>query len=198
MIAEEDSCFHYVRRDAKECLWLNELTIEANRQQIYRDAAEKELSDWIRFSNKEAERNCDGLTPASMEIEGAPGWVVRNFYNKSSVMKKNFRERGLDNVKKQVSHSAGWLLMMSKDSTTVALLETGKRLQRLLLQIREKGIAIHPMTQVLEEAPFSQHVNRQMGIAEQIQFILRCGYIKNYPDPVSLRRPVEWFLSKRD
>ena len=132
LTAGEERYFHYVRRDTKEFHWLNEQTIGANRQQIYRDAAEKELGDWIRFSNK--------------------------------------------------------------DSTTASLLETGKRLQRLLLQIREKGIAIHPMTQVLEENPFSQNVNRELAIMEPIQFILRCGYINNYPDPVSLRRPVKWFL----
>ena len=194
LTAGEERYFHYVRRDTKEFHWLNEQTIGANRQQIYRDAAEKELGDWIRFSNKEAERYCDGLTPASMEIEGVTGWVIRNFYNKSSVMNKSFREQGLDKVKNQVSHSAGWLVITSKDSTTASLLETGKRLQRLLLQIREKGIAIHPMTQVLEENPFSQNVNRELGIMEPIQFILRCGYINNYPDPVSLRRPVKWFL----
>lgn len=31
-------------------------------------------------------------------------------------------------------------------------------------------------------------------INESIQFLLRVGYLKNYPPPVSLHRPVEWFL----
>jgi hypothetical protein len=194
LTAGEEECLHYLPRGAKAFQLLNEQTIEANRQQIYRDAAEEELGDWIRFSNKEARRHCDGLTPASMEIEGVAGWVVRNFYNKPSVMKESFREQGVDSVKNQIARSAGWLIMTSKDSSTAMLLETGKRLQRLLLQIREKGIAIHPMTQVLEENRFSQNVNSELGIPEQIQFILRCGYINHYPDPVSLRRPVEWFL----
>ncbi|SEN15929.1 hypothetical protein SAMN04488505_108222 [Chitinophaga rupis] len=194
LAAGEEEYIYYIPKEAREFKWLNEQTIEANRQQIYRDAAEEELGKWVRFSSKEAKLHCDGLTPASMEIEGLSGWVVRNFYNRSSVMKKSFREQGLDNVKKQVGQSGGWLLITSNNAETRSLLETGMRLQRILLRVREKGIAIHPMTQVLEELPFAQNVNKVMGVTAPIQFILRCGYVKNYPNPVSLRRPVDWFV----
>mgnify|MGYP001792342672 FL=1 len=74
------------------------------------------------------------------------------------------------------------------------LLETGKRMQRLFLKVREKSIAIHPMTQILEEPQTKQVLNQSIGISDKIQFILRVGYLKNYPDPVSLRRPVDWFV----
>jgi len=74
------------------------------------------------------------------------------------------------------------------------LLETGKRMQRLFLKVREKSIAIHPMTQILEESSTSKIVNQSTGISENIQFILRMGYLKNYPEPVSLRRAVERFV----
>jgi hypothetical protein len=190
----EEAYFHYFARGTNEFAWLNEQTSAANRHQAYRDAAEKELGDWIRFSGKDAAQHSDGLTPASMEMTGLTAWIVRNFYDKASVMSKSFREQGLDIVKTQVSQSAGWLLITSKDDTVASLLETGKRLQRLLLKIRVKGIAIHPMTQVLEETPFSQNINEAMKITAPIQFVLRCGYIEKYPDPVSIRRPVNSFV----
>ena len=44
-----------------------------------------------------------------------------------------------------------WLVITSKDNSTNTLLETGKRLQRLWLKVRDKSIAIHPMTQIIEE-----------------------------------------------
>jgi hypothetical protein len=56
----------------------------------YRDPAQQELANWIRFSSHDAEKYRDGLTTASIEIDGIPGWVVRNFYNKDNVMKKDF------------------------------------------------------------------------------------------------------------
>jgi hypothetical protein len=190
----EEANLHYFPRGTKEFTWLNEQTIAANRHQADRHTAEIELGDWIRFSGKDAAQHGDGLTPASMELTGLTAWIVRNFYDKSSVMSRSFREQGLTNVKTQVSRSAGWLLITSKDETVASLLETGKRLQRLLLKIREKSIAIHPMTQVLEEGPFSQNINEAMEITAPIQFILRCGYIEKYPEVVSVRRPVSRFV----
>lgn len=188
--------FQYLPFKSKEAQYLNEQTIEANRLQTYRDPAQKELAGWIRFSSEDAEQFRDGLTTGSMEIEGFAGWLVRNFYDKESVMTKDFREKGLDKVKKQVSRSAGWVLMLSKDDGVESLLETGRRWQGFLLNAREKNIAIHPMTQILEETSTQDELNNSIGMSENIQFIMRTGYVKNYPSPVSLRRPVAWFVRK--
>lgn len=198
LFKEEQEFFNFVPGGSKGHQYLNEQTIEANRLQSYRDAAEKELSEWIRFSGNDAEKYMDGLTTASMEIGGLSGFVVRNFYNKNSVMKKDFRDKNIENVIMQVSQSAGWLLISSKDESVTTLLETGKRMQRLFLKVRDKSIAIHPMTQILEEPSTKQTVNQSIGISDNIQFILRVGYLKSYPVPVSLRRPVDWFVRAKN
>ena len=195
LLNDENDFIHYIPNSSKEHVWLNEQTIEANRIQSYRDAAQSELADWIRFSDKDAAKYLDGLTLAGMEIEGIPGWYLRNFYGKSDVMKKSFREQSIDKVVKEVSNaSAGWLLITSKDNSVETLLETGKRLQRLWLKVRGRNIAIHPMTQIIEEAKTNQILNTSMGINDPVQFILRTGYLKNYPTPVSLRRSAETFV----
>ncbi|MGB5371243.1 MAG: hypothetical protein WBN18_12510 [Flavobacteriaceae bacterium] len=194
LVNDEKDFFHFFGNTTKEFGWLNEQTIEANKIQAYRDEAQKELSEWIRFSSKDAEKYRDGLTTASMEIMGMPGWILRNFYRESNVMAKGFREQGIDKVKSQVSRSAGWLLMTSKDNSLPALLETGMRMQRMFLKVRERGIAIHPMTQILEESQTAKSINRSIGISDRIQFIIRTGYLNRYPVPVSLRRPVERFV----
>ena len=67
-------------------------------------------------------------------------------------------------------------------------------MERIFLKVREKNIGLHPMTYVLEEQSIGQQLNRAMGITEPIQFILRLGYVKDYPNPVSLRRPFEQFI----
>lgn len=196
LINSDAEFIHYLPNNSKENQFINEQTIEANRLQTYRDPAQQELADWIRFSSADAEKYRDGLTTAGMEIEGISDFVVRNFYGKSDVMKTDFRETGLDKVNEQVSESAGWILITSKDNSVETLIETGRRMQRLFLKVREKSIAIHPMTQILEETSTRQTLNQSIGISENIQFILRTGYLKNYPEPVSLRRPVEWFLRR--
>jgi hypothetical protein len=196
LFGDETGFFNYIPNTAKEHTWLNEQTIEANRIQAYRDDAQKELSEWIRFSSKDAAFNADGLTTASMEINGMPAWILRNFYGKPDVLKKSFREQSIDKVVKQVGQSAGWILITSKANDTLSLLETGKRMQRLFLKVRDRNIAIHPMTQVLEEPATAAILNSSIGISDTVQFILRTGYLKDYPDPVSLRRPVEKFVRR--
>jgi hypothetical protein len=195
LVKDESDSIIYFSNTSKENTYLNEQTIEANRIQAYRDDAQGELANWIRFSSKDVEKYQDGLTVASMEIEGIKAWILRNFYNKEKVMKKNFREQSIDKVITEVSNpSAGWLVITSKDYSTNTLLETGKRLQRLWLKVRDKSIAIHPMTQIIEESETNKNLNASIGIIEPIQFLLRVGYLKDYPKAVSVRRAVEGFV----
>jgi hypothetical protein len=191
LVDSEPEFTHYLANTSKESKFIAEQTIAANRLQSYRDPAQQELANWIRFSSKDAEKYRDGLTTAGMEITGIPGWLVRNSYSKDNVMTKDFRERGIDNIQKEVSESAGWILITSQDNSVAALLETGRRMERLFLKVRERNIAIHPMTQILEEPSTRAKLNRSIGIGEHIQFILRTGYLKNYPQPVSLRRQID-------
>ena len=55
-------------------------------------------------------------------------------------------------------------------------------------------LAIHPMTQQLEEKQFREQIVGALGPDMIPQFILRVGYLDRYPDPVSPRRPVAHFL----
>ena len=88
----------------------------------------------------------------------------------------------------------GWLVVTSHDSSIPALIEHGRMYQNMLLKIRDKMIAIHPMTQMLEESPWRNQVAKELGLTAEVQWILRIGYLKSYPDPVSLRMPVSWFV----
>lgn len=195
LMKDESDSIIYFSNSSKEHKYLNEQTIEANRIQSYRDDAQGELANWIRFSSKDVKKHQDGLTMAGMEIEGISAWVLRNFYNKEKVMEKDFREQGIEKVIAEVSHpSAGWLVISSKDYSTNTLLETGKKLQKLWLKVRDKSIAIHPMTQIIEESETNKNLNAPLGITEPIQFLLRVGYLKNYPEAVSVRRAVEGFV----
>ena len=49
LINKETDLIHYLPNTSKEHQWLNEQTIEANRIQAYRNAAQSELANWIRF-----------------------------------------------------------------------------------------------------------------------------------------------------
>lgn len=186
--------FFYFARDTNPARYLSESTIEANRKQAYRDPAQEELADWIRWSKKDQARLRNGLTPAGMEITGVAGLYVRNFFNRDSVLKKNFREAGIKQVIERVAQGGGWLVM-NGETSVAGLIETGRKFQRMWLKLRERNIAIHPMTQILEETDNTESVAKELGIIGTPQFVLRIGYVKKHPDPVSPRMPVAWFTS---
>ena len=194
LVAGEPERVHYLPANSREAGQVGEQTIEANRLQFGRADAQRELADWIRFSSADVRTYRDGLTTGSMEIDGVAGWVVRNFYTKASVLGKDFRERGLAQVREQVAVSAGWIIITSPDASVAALIDTGRRMQRLFLKVRARGIGLHPMTQILEEPATRAALPTAVALGENVQFILRVGYVAPYPPPVSLRRPVAWFL----
>ncbi len=184
----------YYPNNSPQGKYLQEGTIEANRTQAFREPAQEELANWIRWSSKEAKQYRNGLTPESMEIKGIAGLFVRNFYNRQSVLKKSFRDQTVDIVAKQVNTCGGWLVVTSHDSNIPTLIEYGRVFENMLLRIRERMIAIHPMTQMLEEEPWKSKIAKEMGLGGEVQWILRIGYLKSYLDPVSLRMPVSWFV----
>jgi hypothetical protein len=76
------------------------------------------------------------------------------------------------------------------------LIDTGRRFERMALRAREYGLGIHPMTQMLEEKQGIEQIAGSHGSGFYPQFVLRVGYLETYPQPVSLRRPVDWFVTK--
>lgn len=194
ILEDERAGIHYFAPETDASRWLGENTLAANRTQAYRDEAQHELSEWVRFSSREAARYRDGLTTASMEIDGVAGWMVRNLYIRENVLSRDFRERGIEKVAAQVAAHGGWIVITSPDSSTASLIDAGRRMERIFLKVRERNIGFHPMTQVLEEESTRVAVNEALGIPEPIQFIIRTGYANGYPAPVSMRRPAEWFV----
>ncbi len=181
----------YYPRNTKEGKALAEGTALANELQAYRDPAQQELAEWIRWSSQDSRRYRNGLTPETMEIEGVSRWYVKNFYTRQSVLEKEFREATVRKIKEQVATGSGWLVLTSKDTTIPELIQTGRELQRIWLTTRERNVALHPMTQALEEAATAKELPTTLGINGAVQVLLRVGYVDQYPRPVSLRMPVQ-------
>ncbi len=186
--------FRYFPSGSADGKRLAEWAVESFRDQTNRDHAQRELAAWIRFSNKEAKKYRDGLTPASMEITGLSGWYVRRFMGFKDVMKKSFRQESIEFTAKIAKQGGGWILITSPGEKVADLIETGRKFERMFLLARDSKIAIHPMTQMLEEEKWRNEVAKEYGTTMIPQLALRVGYLDKYPDPVSLRRPVSWFL----
>jgi len=185
--------FYYPRgTDHARCI--QEGTVESYRVQTYRDEAQRELANWIRFSNEDARKHRDGLTTEGMEITGFSGWFVRQFMDQGDVAGERFRKQGIDMAAKWAAEGAGWMIITSGGSGAADLIETGRRFERTALLARERNIALHPMTQVLEEEKGRREIASNHGTDVIPQFVLRVGYLDKYPTPVSLRRTAASFV----
>lgn len=189
----EGKLFYYPRgTDHARCI--QEATVESYRVQTYMDEAQRELAEWIRFSNEGARKHRDGLTTEGMEITGFSGWFLRQFMDQGDVMGERFRKQGVDIATKWAAEGAGWMIITSSGSSVADLIDTGRRFEQTALLARERNIAIHPMTQVLEEEKGLSEIASNHGKDVIPQFVLRVGYLDKYPTPVSLRRTVGSFV----
>jgi len=186
--------FRYFPAASADGKRLAEWAVESFRDQTNRDHAQRELSAWIRFSNKEAKKYRDGLTSESMEITGVSGWYFRRFMGFKDVMKQSLRQEAIERTAKIAKQGGGWILITSPGEKVADLIETGRSFERMFLLARDFKIAIHPMTQMLEEEKWRSEVLKEYGAKMIPQLALRVGYLDKYPNPASLRRPVSWFL----
>ncbi len=173
---------------------IKEGTVEAFRVQTSRDEAQQELVKWLRLSHEAEEEHRDGLTTAGMEIRGLKGWYVRNFTSPDDFMKKSMRKRSVEQTAKLSGQGGGWFVITSTGESVADLIDAGQGFERMALMARERGVAVHPMTQILEEEIGRREITSNHDAGMLPQFILRVGYLDKYPDPVSPRRPVSWFL----
>ncbi|CUH94712.1 hypothetical protein P22_0778 [Propionispora sp. 2/2-37] len=194
LTGENKEHFIYYPRKSQEGSYLAEGTVWANKLQADNHEKQAELAQWIRWSNQDIKQYGNGLTPETMEIEGLARWYVKNFYSRQSVLTDSFREATIKNIREQVATGGGWLVITSNGASVPELIGVGRKLQNIWLKIRDKKIAIHPMTQMLEEIVTKNEISAALGIRENIQMLLRIGYIHTYPEPVSPRMPLKKIL----
>ena len=189
--------YYYFPRETAQGGFIAEVALEAFRRQMNDAATRSELSEWIRFDDDEARAQRDGLTPESMEVGGFAGWYFRHFIGREDVAGgDSFAQRGIDLAAGQISQGAGWIILAGAGDTAQTLIEAGRRFERLFLGARQRGVAVHPMSQALEISTWRDMLAVELGLDGTPQFVLRTGYIDRYPAPVSLRRPVDWFVER--
>lgn len=185
---------HIFNRGSAGAGCIEEAVLESNRIQAWRDDAQRELAAWIRWKDHDALRYRNGLTPAGMEISGIGAWYVKHFYDKEDVMSKSFRNQTVELIKRYLSSYGSWIILTTDDDKPETLINAGGDFLRIGLNGVSRKIALHPMTQPLEENGFAESLQRSLNLKGKIQFILRAGYVTEYPGPVSMRMPVERIL----
>jgi len=183
----------YFPRGSKEGEWIAKSLIDANRKQAFDDEKQKELTEWLRFSHSEASKKRDGLTAEMLGVSGIVKFFWYTFMSRKRALSKSFRNKGVKNVRNQVNSCAGFIVLTSDDLSVPSLLQAGREFERLALSCTELKIAIHPMSQLIEESPWKDQLKDSLDLLKPVQFVLRVGYSKAHPKP-SIRRPIKEFV----
>jgi hypothetical protein len=190
-IREGGDDIRFFPREAETGRRLAELTLQANQAQSGDKAIQTELSHWIRWRRAEQERYKDGLTPAAMEMEPAMQWLAEYIFRPAWQLSPQFQAGSLAMVQEQLQAGAGWIVCSSEGDSRSALLAAGRSFEKLWLRAAGLGLALHPMTQALEQADCRAEVE-QLAVSDhhKVQFLARVGHCNSYPPPVSWRRPL--------
>ena len=187
---------YFFDRESEEGKIIEKAVLESNMVQTKREDAVKELADWIRWSDEEIKNKRDGLTPSGMEIGGLANLFVRNFYSREDALTESFRESSMKAVKEQLSSYGTWIIITTKKETPTNLMTAGADFLKIGIAGIEEKIVLHPMTQPIEEDEFKLRLKEALPVKGEIQFILRSGYVEEYPLPVSVRMEAKQVIIK--
>lgn len=183
----------FIPSNSPDGRFVAEKELEAFTIQSYQKDAQDELARWMRFSDKDVNTKRDGLTPAGMGIKGIGGFMVRNFMKPEDSKKESFVKAGVEKTQKQVENCGGWILISTEGNEAVDWINVGRFYERLNVECRLMNLGFHPMNQLIEVPEIEKQVNDKLSPTQKIRFVARIGYVAEYPEPVSKRRPVESF-----
>lgn len=151
----------------------------------------EELAKWMTFSYKEEKERKDGLTPEVLGITGFKHFLFNLFMSKKSVTGKTFIKSSIASAEEQLYACSGYILISSNTFKNSDLVKSGRLLERVWLECVNNEIAVHPMSQVLEEHKFYELLKKSLKIEGEIQMVLRIGKVKEYPVRIGKRLDIE-------
>ncbi len=171
---------------------LAEIVAGAAGAVVMRPAAQAELAAWLR-PGPGSPAESDGLGPVELALPGLSGWLAGRLLAHGAVSPGVFRRAQAMQAARLARNCGGWLLLTTPDSSLPALLDAGRRLERLLLRARGLGLGVQPMCQPLQEPGWRQDLERAAAVAAFPRVLLRVGYSSQWPSASSARRPPEAF-----
>jgi hypothetical protein len=179
--------------DAKDIAWVKELNKDSLFYDLENTGIRMELTQWLRFSKKEAHLKKDGLSAECLHM---PGPLLHSFFY-------HHKFWGMPGLKQMVEKiymgtmkgigTIGWLQGPYKDPED--WVKSGQLMIRLWLLLTEAGIYWHPYGSVITNDNARTDMLNHLGLSDEeggnnmIWLLLRMGYSKEPPH--SERLPLE-------
>lgn len=181
--------------DAATVTTLCALTWDAFEVEAYTPAAMQESVDLMRFGRSEIEANPDGIDLGGPFLESLMVAGLLNRRLQSDPTSSGFKA-GVDMYRTMLEATPAYAVITSRGNSRVEQIEAGRRWLRLNLATTGLGLALHPVSQALQEFPEMAAMNaaaHELLAADgsTVQMLGRLGY-----GPATPRTP-RWPLETR-
>ncbi len=144
-------------------------------------------SMWMfRFNDEEVERYRDGFSVANSGVTGFKKFMAETFFlgtrEESFKVDSSMARAGIDLTYEQARSAAAFGWLISKTNTRLDQVKIGRVYERLNLEATRLGLAMHPMSQILEEYEDMALLQRDhlkllnVPPGHTVQMLFRLGY----------------------
>ena len=142
---------------------LAELMRRGMEVEVADDERNLETLEWFRFDGREIERHRDGFGVAQTGISGLMKWIAETFVlsrERSVADPGRFASEAVKLTAKQSSSASAYGWIVSPTNTRLDQVRVGRAYERVNLTATALGLAMQPMSQILEEY-------RDMGVLQE-------------------------------
>lgn len=176
---------------------LRPLAVEAMTIETITPRTQRETVDLLRIGADEIDARPDGLALTGPLIEGTALIGMTTHASLSDPSSQSFRI-GLDGLQSTIGSITAAAWIATPDNSRASQLNAGRSYARMTLRAAASGIAVHPLSQALQEYPeMARHyaaVHALLAPAEgqRLQMLVRLGIAD--PVPPAPRYPLEAHL----
>jgi len=161
----------------------------------------RETAQWFRFSDHELADKRDGIGLAQSGVHGVRKWLAEALLlNRDRAADPHgfFTRGAITLAGEQAATASAFALLIGGANTRMEQLLTGRAYARVHLTATRLGLAMQPLSQLLEEyaemAGARQRMREILDVpkGQTMQMLFRLGYAK--PTPLSPRREVRSLL----
>ena len=168
------------------CRRLAMLMTEADRRMFGTPAVARELREWLRLSPRHPRYTMDGLTDRALGLSRVESTALAGAL--SPTMYGVTRRLGLPAAlaagsRNLLRYDGSVLVLVGRASTAGHLVEHGRVLMRLWLALSERGLAVHPLSQILDCTTTSRTLGALLGLTpdESALAVFRAGRPRRAP-----------------
>lgn len=171
--------------DAAARARLAALCVDAMRIEISARARNAETATWFRFNDDELEQKRDGFGLVHNGVTGLKRWFAEAFVlSRASAAdpQGSFAQGAVDLTVDQTQSVSAFGVLTSADGSRRSQVKAGRAYARIALTAQALGLALQPLSQMLEEyrdmAGVKAKFEREIALAPgaQAQMFFRLGY----------------------